>query len=94
MQDIEGTCAYRMGKIVMEKDDRIDFLWDKYILECRLNGYSEDTIRNKEHYFSIFYRFLGEGRRVRNLSKNVCVSFLQARLKEGIKDVSINSKQV
>ena len=49
-----------MKKISMQKDDRIDFLWDKYILECRLQGYSETTLRNKEYYFSVFYRFLGE----------------------------------
>ena len=91
MCNLERTCAYIMAKITMQKDDKIDFLWDKYILECRLNGYSEDTIRNKEHYFSIFYRFLGAEKRARNLSKDVCVSFLQARLKEGIKEVSINS---
>ena len=78
-------------KISMQKDDRIDFLWDKYILECRLQGFSEATIRNKEYYFAVFYRFLGENRRVSQLSKDLCVSFLQQRLKEGIKDISINS---
>ncbi len=78
-------------KISMQKDDRIDFLWDKYILESRLQGFSEATIRNKEYYFAVFYRFLGENRRVSQLSKDLCVSFLQQRLKEGIKDISINS---
>ena len=80
-----------MKKIRMQKDDRIDFLWDKYILECRLQGYSETTLRNKEYYFSVFYRYLGESGRASLLTKGVCVSFLEARLKEGIKNVSINS---
>ena len=86
-----GACAYIMKKIRMQKDDRIDFLWDKYILECRLQGYSETTLRNKEYYFSVFYRYLGESGRASLLTKGVCVSFLQARIKEGIKPVSINS---
>ena len=86
-----GACAYIMKKISMKKDDRIDFLWDKYILECRLQGYSETTLRNKEYYFSVFYRFLGESGRASLLTKGVCVSFLQARMREGIKPVSINS---
>lgn len=72
-----------MKKISMQKDDRIDFLWDKYILECRLQGYSEVTLRNKEYSFSVFYRFLGEDGRVSLLTKDVCVSFLQERMKEG-----------
>ena len=86
-----GACEYIMKKISMQKDDRIDFLWDKYILECRLQGYSEATLRNKEYSFSVFYRFLGDDRLVSQLTKGVCVSFLQARMKEGIKVVSINS---
>ena len=81
------SCAYIMKKISMKKDDRIDFLWDKYILECRLQGYSETTLRNKEYYFSVFYRFLGESGRASLLTKGVCVSFLQIRLK----DVNSNS---
>ena len=86
-----GACAYIMKKIRMQKDDRIDFLWDKYILECRLQGYSETTLRNKEYYFSVFYRYLGESGRASLLTKGVCVSFLEARLKEVIKNISINS---
>ena len=80
-----------MAKIKMQKDDKIKFLWDKYVLECRLQGFSEATLRNKEYYFAVFYRFLGEDGRVSQLTKDVCVSFLQARLQEGIKDISINS---
>ena len=83
-----GACAYIMKKIRMQKDDRIDFLWDKYILECRLQGYSETTLRNKEYYFSVFYRYLGESGRASLLTKGVCVSFLQQQLKEV--SVSIN----
>ena len=39
----------------------------------------------------MFYRFLGESGRASLLTKGVCVSFLQARMPEGIKPVSINS---
>lgn len=78
-------------KITMKKDDEISKLWNKYILECRLQGYSEATLRNKQYYFSTFYRFLGENKRVSLLSKDVCVLFLQKKLDDGIKVVSVNS---
>lgn len=86
-----GACRH-MKKII-SKENRIDLLWDKYHFECKLRGFSLDTLSNKEQYFAVFYRFM-EMRGVyttNDISQEFFDDFLLSRLEDNIKTVSINS---
>ena len=80
-------------KQLINKENRIDVLWDKYIFECKLKGYVSDTLENKEEYFSLFYRFMVENNvsKTEELTQDFLDSFVKARLKSNIKEVSVNS---
>lgn len=80
-------------KQLINKENRIDALWDKYIFECKLKGYVSDTLENKEEYFSLFYRFMEENNvsKTEELTQDFLDSFVMARLKSNIKEVSVNS---
>ena len=81
-----------MKKIIC-KENRIDRLWDKYIFECQLCGFAPDTLRNKEQYFSLFYRFaeLQGVRTTEGFSHEFFEDFVLSRIESDIKTVSINS---
>ena len=83
-----------MSVIKITKEKRIDVLWDKYIAECKLSGYAEDTLRNKEHYFSVFYEFLNGNHEVDKLTQEILNRFTEARIATGIKEISVNSCSV
>ena len=81
-----------MGKLRVQQEKRVDALWENYIIESKLRGLAPETIRDKECYFNIFYRFLEPDRiNVDLLTQEVLNEFVAARQASGIKNVSVNS---
>ncbi|MBR4030567.1 MAG: tyrosine-type recombinase/integrase [Clostridia bacterium] len=80
-------------KRTITKENRIDALFDKYIFECKLHGYSADTLRNKEIYFSLFYDFAEANsiKTTEQITQEFLNSFVFFRMKKDIKEVSVNS---
>ena len=81
-----------MLKLKVEPEKRVDVLWENYIVECKLRGLSPETLKDKETYFNIFYRFLEPTRiGVDMLTQQVLNEFVMNRCASGIKNVSVNS---
>ena len=81
-----------MLKLKVEPEKRIDVLWDNYMVEGKLRGLSPETLKDKESYFSIFYRFLSPTRiSVDRLTQQVLNEFVMHRCASGIKNISVNS---
>ena len=81
-----------MLKLKVEPEKRVDVLWENYIVECKLRGLSPETLKDKESYFNIFYRFLEPIRiSVDVLNQQVLNEFVMSRCASGIKNISVNS---
>ena len=89
---MKGRVNFFMLKLKVEREKRVDVLWEDYILECKLRGQATETLKDKECYFNIFYRFLEPTRiSVDMLTQTVLNEFAMERQNSGIKNISVNS---
>lgn len=89
MQNLQEGGLFMRIKLT-KQDITLTELWDKYITEKKLEGYSDDTIKGKEDHWKQLLKYLPDGLLASEMDYQYIEEFI-ADKKQTAKPVSINS---